>query len=404
MAHALSADELRDIPPRHEGAGEPSVERLLAEISTLAPIMAQSAADADATRRLPRDVEWRLKQAGLYRMALPRSHGGLEVDLPTLMKITQQLSRVDGSLGWVLGSIRGMSSTLGALFNRERYDQFYQAGPDVTFSSAGQPAGTIEAVGDQWRVNGRWPFASGCSDADWLVVHCVLVENGEPKPGLRPGLPATRFALVAPRQARIEDSWHAMGMRATDSHDVVVENALIPQGDVIDIQTARPCLPGALYASPFQIAALSHGAVSLGIAQAALEDVLTLARTGRRQLHAMTAQKDSEVFQFEIGQADADLRAAQAYSDTFTEQMWQRLQTGSVPLGPPLPETLQAIVWVSETCRRVVRTCFELGGGAAVYNRSPLQRRLRDIEVASQHALVQRRHYSAIGASLLANG
>ncbi|MET0221122.1 MAG: acyl-CoA dehydrogenase family protein [Tardiphaga sp.] len=376
--------------------------RLLDEIAVLAPAIEERAAEAEATRQIPADIERRLRDAGLYRMALPKSHGGLELDLPSLMTVTQRLARLDGSIGWVLGSIRGMSSVIGALFARERYDQFYRAGPDVTFSAAGQPSGTIEAVGDAWRVNGRWPFASGCTDADWFALHCVVVENGEPVAGAAPGLPATRFALVPPRQAQIEDSWYALGMKATDSRDLVVENVIIPRGDTIDMQAARPCVPGGLYASPFQIAALSHAAVALGIAQAAREDLLAMARSGRRQFNAPTAQKDSEIFLYEIAQADADLQAAQAYSDVFTDKLWQRLQAGAVPLGPPLPETLQAIIWVTEACRRVVRTCFELGGGSAVYDRCPLQRRLRDIETVSQHAVVQRRHYGAVGASLLA--
>jgi alkylation response protein AidB-like acyl-CoA dehydrogenase len=47
--------------------------------------------------------------------------------------------------------------------------------------------------------------------------------------------------------------------------------------------------------------------------------------------------------------------------------------------------------------------CFELGGGAAVYENSPLQRRLRDVQVATQHAAVHQRHYAASGAQMLSD-
>jgi alkylation response protein AidB-like acyl-CoA dehydrogenase len=62
----------------------------------------------------------------------------------------------------------------------------------------------------------------------------------------------------------------------------------------------------------------------------------------------------------------------------------------------------EANVWVAETCLRVVQACYTLGGGSSVYEASPLQRRLRDMEAAAQHMTAHRRHYGPIGKALLA--
>jgi len=40
-------------------------------------------------------------------------------------------------------------------------------------------------------------------------------------------------------------------------------------------------------------------------------------------------------------------------------------------------------------------------GGSALYETSPLQRRLRDLHAAGQHAAVQQRHYVGAGKLLL---
>jgi len=40
--------------------------------------------------------------------------------------------------------------------------------------------------------------------------------------------------------------------------------------------------------------------------------------------------------------------------------------------------------------------------GSAVYESSPLQRRLRDLHIAAPHATVQQRHYEAAGKAALA--
>ena len=45
--------------------------------------------------------------------------------------------------------------------------------------------------------------------------------------------------------------------------------------------------------------------------------------------------------------------------------------------------------------------CYALGGGAALYESSPLQRRLRDIHAATQHVVVQPKHYLVAGQQRL---
>jgi alkylation response protein AidB-like acyl-CoA dehydrogenase len=61
----------------------------------------------------------------------------------------------------------------------------------------------------------------------------------------------------------------------------------------------------------------------------------------------------------------------------------------------------QAAIWLATTCVRVADRCFALGGGSALYETSPLQRRLRDLHVAAQHAAVQQRHYVNAGKLVL---
>jgi alkylation response protein AidB-like acyl-CoA dehydrogenase len=52
------------------------------------------------------------------------------------------------------------------------------------------------------------------------------------------------------------------------------------------------------------------GAVSVGMAEGALDDVVELAKTGRQQLHAAVPMRDSETFEGELGRVAAELRAA----------------------------------------------------------------------------------------------
>ena len=61
----------------------------------------------------------------------------------------------------------------------------------------------------------------------------------------------------------------------------------------------------------------------------------------------------------------------------------------------------QTAVWLAATCVRAADACFALAGASALYETSPLQRRLRDLHAAAQHAAAQQRHYVGAGKLLL---
>ena len=59
-------------------------------------------------------------------------------------------------------------------------------------------------------------------------------------------------------------------------------------------------------------------------------------------------------------------------------------------------------VWVTDTCSRAVDALYGLAGGAALYESSALQRRLRDMRGATPHVRAQLRNYELIGRTLIA--
>src|SRR5262249_55706261 len=165
-------------------------ERIRADIADLAPTIAAHAAEIEAERRIPPHLIAALRSIGVFRMFVPRSHGGLELDLPGGLAVITALAKIEGSVGW-----SAMIASIGGLFPpllpRETYDRVYRDGPDVIFAGSIQPAGTAERVASGWRVDGRWPFASGCLDAEWLLGFCVMTKAGKPITGPS-GLPMIR--------------------------------------------------------------------------------------------------------------------------------------------------------------------------------------------------------------------
>jgi alkylation response protein AidB-like acyl-CoA dehydrogenase len=380
-----------------------AAQSLLRTIQELRPVLTARALEIEMSRRIPADVVDVLKRAGIFRMFVPRSYGGLEVDLPAGLEILVELAKIDSSVGW-----NAMTSSNGSLFApflpQQTYEHIYQNGPDVIFAGATQPLGIAEEAGAGERVvNGRWPFASGCQYADWIAGFCVSDSNG--KPLLREaGRPQIQAAWLPAHEWQIEETWHAAGLRGTGSHHVVLRNKLVPVSNFSDLERGAPFLSGPLYAALPQFLPLLHAAIALGMAEAAVGNLIDLASSGRRQVQSLVPMRDSEIFQFELGRVVADLRAARALFRAQSASHWDHAVAGTCSGDGLLAESSQAAVWTTTTCVRVADVCFALAGGSAVYENSPLQRRLRDLHVAGQHARLQQRHYVSAGEQLLTRG
>src|SRR5215470_9387700 len=182
-----------------------TAKSLLRAIQELGPAIAARALEIETSRRIPADIVEVLKRAGFFRMFVPRSYGGLELDLPAGLEILVELAKIDSSVGW-----NAMTSSNGSLFApflpQETYETIYQNGPDVIFAGATQPAGTVEEAGADGRlVSGRWPFASGCQYAEWIAGFCVLISDGKPLLN-EAGRPQIQAAWLPAREWQIEDT------------------------------------------------------------------------------------------------------------------------------------------------------------------------------------------------------
>ncbi len=151
--------------------------RLRAAIDDLAPELAARAVEIENARRVPADIVDRLRKLGLFRTLLPRSHGGMELSVPEVVPLIEAPSAADGSVGWV--AMIGTASQM--FFTRAPqavFDRIFVAGVDIMVVGVGTPAGRAEPVDGGYRVSGRWPFASGCQNAQWLAGHFIVFKDG----------------------------------------------------------------------------------------------------------------------------------------------------------------------------------------------------------------------------------
>ena len=376
------------------------ITNLLDSVRELAPVLSARGAEIESARRLPADLLAQLVAAGCFRMFVPRSHGGLEIDFPTSMQIIETLATADGATGWVV-MIGSETPMLLALMSPKRFDQLYADGPDVIIAGAFAPRGEAELRDGAYRVNGRWGFASGCEHSRWLFGNCVVMENGRPRQSPIGNTPEVRGMMVEASRARIIDTWSVNGLRGTGSHDIAIEDAVVPAEDSFDIFFGRPKIPGPQLSEPLLYAALHISAVAAGIARRALNEIVALAGTHKKRLYAQSSLADSQLFQFTIGNAQTSLRAARALIMSEAQQVWELAVAGRVATATDRSRVMGAVTWAARTSAQVVDACYTAGGGTSLYDSSPLQRCMRDIHTLTQHAAVAESWLSSAGLSLL---
>jgi alkylation response protein AidB-like acyl-CoA dehydrogenase len=365
-------------------------ETVLQGAARLAPMIAARAADIERGRRLPADVREQLTALGCFRLALPASHGGAGADLPCLLRVFEALSRADASVGWtvMIGSCAwcDVAGLPGATF-----DALYADGPDVVIGGAFAPTGVAVAVEGGFRVRGRWAFASGCEDADWLYGNCAEATGD----GHR-----LRTVLFAPAEVTIEDTWDVVGMRGTGSHHFRAEDVVVPPERTALVFVDEPSLDTPIVRiPPPQLYALGIAGVAIGAAQGALDEISALAAE-KVPLLAATTLAGSGLFQFQLATADTELRAARALVHDHAAEAWATAALG-LPFAPEQRARLRAAAaWATGRAAAAVGVAYRAGGSHALHTDHPLQRRLRDIHTIGQHFLVRPDTLTTAGAVL----
>lgn len=367
-------------------------------VAELAPRIAARAEEIEGARRLPADLAAELAAAGLFRMIVPRSLGGLEMPPAEVVATIEAVAAADASVGWCL-MIAATTGLTSAYLPRAVAAEVF-ADPALITGGVFAPMGKAVVEGDHYRVSGRWSWGSGTANCGWIVGGAMIVEDGALR--LLPnGQPDHRMMMFPRAEVELIDSWHSAGLKGTGSGDFAVKDVLVPRERSVSLIVDRPVETGALYAFPaFGLLALGVAGVASGNARSALDEVKAALASKRAPGSKRTAAERGAV-QVEIAKAEANLRAARALLYASLADAWDRAQsTGAIDTATRADLRLAA-THMTRTAAAVTRDAYDLGGGAALYLSNPLQRRFRDAHAMTQHLMVGPATYELTGRVLL---
>jgi alkylation response protein AidB-like acyl-CoA dehydrogenase len=392
---------LNDDRPSAMTERAPAAETVLAKVADLAPLVARHGDQNERDRRLTTKLLDALKSARVYGMLVPQRYGGLALDAPSALSVISALAKIDGSVGWN-AMIGHVGSLIPFLTQADLCERIFADRKDHIFAGSAQPVGTAERVRGGWRVSGTWPFASGCQNAEWIGCACVMMEDGAPIAGPDGSEPMVRVCFLPAANWLIHDTWHTVGMRGTGSHHVELRDAFVPDEDIVDFPFGVSFATDPIFSMLPEYVMFSHAALATGIAEGAFADLVALSQSGVRQFRAAVPLIETERFREAVGRIGAEVMAARTLLEGQVADRWRAAQRSAPRDMARVAEAQQAATWIASTCVRVVDACFEFAGTRAIYETSPLQRRMRDLRVAAQHAFVHQRNYVAAGDAVLA--
>jgi indole-3-acetate monooxygenase len=367
---------------------EDRADRLIEAIRALAPFVAAHRSSFDQDRQLPDAVFDALAEAGLFRLWLPEALGGVELSPLSFMRVVERAAALDGSIGWLVGNGGGMSRAGGYLPLAVARPIFEN--PNAFIVAATGAVGTAVVANGGYRLSGRWPFGSGAAHAThFMVLASVTGEDGSRQPPL--------CCYVTRSDVLIHDTWYVSGLRGTGSSDFEMSDVFVPARHTHPFLTGAASTSGLVYRMPpVSIFAWTVSVVPLGIVRGALDAFADLA--GRKSsLAAGKTLRERETVQACVGRAEAQLHAARAFLASAMSELIIATDVGGDMLVEARAVFRTACAHAAEAAVEIMSTISAQAGATAIFEDSPLERAVRDVNAAVKHVAMNANSYVVAG-------
>ena len=375
---------------------------VLARARSVGDLLKAAAPRIEAANRIPDDVVAALHDARLFRLLLPKSVGGDELDLKTHAEVLEIVASFDASKAWTMS--QGAGCAMAAAFLEPQAAQRLFAPPDAVLAWGAGIQGKAVKVAGGYRVTGKWAFASGSGHATLLGGHSYVFEADGTTPVIRPdGRKRDRTMLLARDKATFHDVWDVMGLRGTASDTFEVTDLFVPEDETVDRDDYSECREsGSLYRCSTSLAyGVGFSALQLGVARAMLDELRDLAMT-KTPRGAPSSLRDSPVFQTLLAKNEARYRSARAYLHAAAAEADRIAASRDDWLELDDRVNLKlATMHVIQDAVDVTVEAYRAAGASAIFPSGPFERRFRDALTASQQVQGRSTNYVTTGRCLL---
>lgn len=353
-------------------------QKLVQYAQNLAKQIEKTAIRYDESGEFPFEHFQILEEAGYFRLTVPKKYGGEEISLYEMLLVQEQLARGDAStalsVGWHLLTflnVREAKTWPEAVF-AELSRKTVEEGSLLNIInsergkgniSRGSLPGTIaKKVPGGYRITGEKAFASLAPILKQFTIIAYVEEENL----------TAEFLITKNEQVEIVETWDAMGMRATGSHDIIFHDTFVPEEALL--YRHRPNEVNRFLADG-RVYSLEIPAVYLGVAGAARDYAIEFAKNTYSHSLENTIAHASHVQQ-KIGEIEVLYQTARRTLYSIAAQVEQN---------PALKEQLSESVSIAKyvICNNaidIVTKAMQVVGGRSLSKENKIQRLFRDVQ------------------------
>jgi len=370
----------------------------------LAGGFAERAAEHDRDGSFPFENFGELREAGLFALTVPASHGGHEASLTTFLRVQEEIAAGDGSTALAfMMHLKTFGQEREAHTYPERwFDELCRGAVEdgwlnntvATEEGLGSPAGgglpETEAVESEggWLLNGRKTFTTLSP-----LLHYFIVLARLPAEANEPPRVGNIMVLRTDPGVSVVETWDSMGMRATGSHDLLLENVRLPEERLMTRRMLAAADPrGGAGMAWF---ALGLCATSTGVARAAREYAVAYAR--ERTPNSNRTIKDYPGVRTRIARIDMLLQRSRALTYDAAAAWESQSTTGMRPIERVAVAKIETI----NACIEAVDLAMRVVGGVSLQKSRPIERFYRDVRAPLHNPPLEDRALEQIARAAL---
>ena len=365
---------------------KPTAEELLQRARHMVPVLKARAKACTRARNVPAETIAEMKAAGFFRILQPEKFGGYEMHPNAFFEVQKVLAEGCMSTGWMYG-VLGCHPYEMALFHEQAQEEVWGEDPDMLVCSTYQPVGKVTHVEGGFRLSGRWGFSTGSVHSGWILLGAFCPPKDD-------GTPAEMRTFLLPRSDYEidEDAWHTFGLQGTGSHDIIVDDAFIPEyrthrsiDGFLCQNPGQEVNTGPLYSLPWaQVFTRSVSTAAFGGAQAAINAGLAIMQD-RVSTNTGKASKQDPILHAALARAISEKQEMETTLRlTFDELMGYAERGEAIPMEKRAFFTYQSSTVVRRLAR-LIDDVVQLFGGRAIYLTSEIIQPWLDIKAARAH-------------------
>ncbi|MGV8017342.1 MAG: acyl-CoA dehydrogenase family protein [Ignavibacteria bacterium] len=329
----------------------------------------------DESQEFPMDLAKKLGEMGFLGIIFPDEYGGAGFSTVEYALIIEEISKIDPSVGLIIASHNGLCTNHIYSFANEEQKKKYL--PDLTSgkklgawgltenvsgSDAASMASYAEKKNGMYILNGSKMFITQGTVAGVYVVTAVT-DRSNPKNGisafiLEPGMPGFRIGKKE----------NKLGMRASDTAELIFENVEVPEENLIGKENEgfRQVLK-ILDGGRIAIAALS-----LGIAQSAIDNSIKYAKQ-RKQFGKHLSEFQATQFKIAELATEADAARLLILKAAVMKDAGENINTASS----------MAKLFASELAVKAANEAVQIHGGYGFIKEFPVEKLYRDVKLVT---------------------